>query len=126
MVEGQSTEIMCTFYPEGVTHLPPKSCMPSRAKTTTKRKRRKSRLIIDFMELMRETTRFLRDAQYLAERNATLAHPLFKQIQHMNAIVFIIYATTHLFIYFFLQLGAASRIGMHAETNITSRPVSIS
>lgn len=40
-----------------------------------KRKRRKSRLIMDFMELMRDTTRFLREAQYLTERN----HRLFEQ-----------------------------------------------
>ena len=39
--------------------------MPRRANTTMKRKRRKSRLMMDFMELMRDTTRFLRDAQYL-------------------------------------------------------------
>lgn len=33
-----------------------------------KRKRRKSRLIMDFMELISETTKFLRDAQYLENR----------------------------------------------------------
>jgi hypothetical protein len=46
-------------------YLPPKSCIPRRAKTTMKRKRRKSKLMIDFMELIKETTRFRRDAQYL-------------------------------------------------------------
>lgn len=50
------------------TYLPPNSCIPSRAKTTMKRKRRKSRLIIDFMELISDTTKFLRDAQYLENR----------------------------------------------------------
>lgn len=35
-----------------------------------KRKRRKSRLIMDFMELISETTKFLRDAQYLGKRNS--------------------------------------------------------
>ena len=50
---------------ERLTHWPPKSCMPSRAKTTMKRKRRKSKLIMDFMELSRDTTRFLREFQYL-------------------------------------------------------------
>ncbi|TNN59700.1 hypothetical protein EYF80_030071 [Liparis tanakae] len=39
--------------------LRPPSCMPSRAKTTMKRKRRKSKLMMDFMELRRDTTRFL-------------------------------------------------------------------
>jgi len=34
------------------------------------RKRRKSRLIIDFMELISETTKFLRDAQYLENRDS--------------------------------------------------------
>lgn len=48
-----------------ITHCPPKSCMPSRAKTTMKRKRRKSKLMIDFIELRREITRFLSEFQYL-------------------------------------------------------------
>lgn len=48
-----------------VTHCPPKSCIPKRAKTTMKRKRRKRRLMMDFMEFRRETTRFLSEAQYL-------------------------------------------------------------
>ena len=39
--------------------------MPSRANTTMKRKRRNSRLMMDFMELSRDTTRFLREFQYL-------------------------------------------------------------
>lgn len=55
------------------TYLPPNSCIPNRAKTTMKRKRRKSRLIIDFMELIRETTKFLRDAQYLGNADITEA-----------------------------------------------------
>lgn len=46
-------------------YLPPNSCIPRRAKTTMKRKRRKSKLMIDFMELIKETTKFRRDAQYL-------------------------------------------------------------
>ncbi len=48
-----------------ITYCPPKSCMPSRAKTTMKRKRRKSKLMMDFIELRRETTRFLNEFQYL-------------------------------------------------------------
>ena len=48
-----------------LTYCPPKSCMPSRAKTTMKRKIRKSRLMMDFMELSRDTTRFRRELQYL-------------------------------------------------------------
>lgn len=47
------------------THCPPKSCIPSRAKTTMNRKSRKSKLMMDFMEFSRETTRFLREFQYL-------------------------------------------------------------
>lgn len=47
------------------TYWPPKSCIPRRANTTMNRKSRNSRLMMDFMELRRETTRFLRDAQYL-------------------------------------------------------------
>lgn len=47
------------------THCPPKSCIPSRAKTTMNRKSRKSRLMMDFMEFSKDTTRFLREFQYL-------------------------------------------------------------
>ena len=39
--------------------------MPSRANTTMKRKRRKSKLTMDFIEFSKDTTRFLRGAQYL-------------------------------------------------------------
>lgn len=39
--------------------------MPSSANTTMKRKRRKSKLMMDFMEFRRETTRFLSEFQYL-------------------------------------------------------------
>lgn len=49
------------------TDCPPKSCMPSRAKTTMKRKSRNSKLMMDFIELRRDTTRFRREAQYLTE-----------------------------------------------------------
>ena len=49
----------------GSTYWPSNSCIPKRAKTTMNRKRRNNRLMMDFMELRRETTRFLRDAQYL-------------------------------------------------------------
>lgn len=50
------------------TDCPPNSCIPNNAKTTMKRKRRKSRLMMDFMEFRRETTRFLRGAQYLERK----------------------------------------------------------
>lgn len=46
-------------------YLPPNSCIPRRAKTTMKRKRRKSKLMIDFMELIKDTTKFRSEAQYL-------------------------------------------------------------
>lgn len=50
------------------TDSPPKSCIPNKAKTTMKRKRRKSKLTMDFMEFNSETTRFLSGAQYLRKR----------------------------------------------------------
>jgi len=43
--------------------------MPSKAKTTINRKRRKSKLMIDFMELMRDTTKFRKEVQYLIKHN---------------------------------------------------------
>lgn len=56
--------------------------MPSRANTTMKRKRRNSRLMMDFMELMRDTTRFLREAQYLTGRI------------HRHFVVVVVYSLT--------------------------------
>lgn len=53
------------------TDCPPKSCMPSRAKTTMKRKSRKSKLMMDFIELSRETTRLRKEAQYLTRKKET-------------------------------------------------------
>ena len=44
---------------------PPNSCIPSRANIRMKRKRRRRRDTMDFIEANRETTRFLSDPQYL-------------------------------------------------------------
>lgn len=41
--------------------------MPNRANTTMKRKRRKSKLMMDFIELRRDTTRLRKEAQYLTK-----------------------------------------------------------
>lgn len=43
--------------------------MPSKANTTMNRNSRKSKLMMDFMEFSRETTRFLREFQYLHWRS---------------------------------------------------------
>ena len=48
-------------------HSPPNSCIPRRAKMRMKRKSRKSRDMMERMELSREMTRFRRDDQYLGE-----------------------------------------------------------
>lgn len=55
---------------ENSTDCPPKSCMPSRANTTMNRKSRNSKLMIDFIELRRDTTRLRKDAQYLMKTEA--------------------------------------------------------
>lgn len=47
------------------TYCPPKSCIPKSAKTTMKRKRRNKRLTMDFMEFSKDTTKFLKEFQYL-------------------------------------------------------------
>lgn len=44
--------------------------MPSRANTTMKRKSRNNKLMIDFIELRRDTTRLRKDAQYLMKTEA--------------------------------------------------------
>ena len=55
--------------PKSKLKVPPKSCIPSRAKMRMKRKRRRRRETMDFMEASRETTRFLRDDQYLGSNS---------------------------------------------------------
>ena len=54
--------------PKSKLKVPPNSCMPRRAKMRMKRKRRRRRETMDFMEASRETTRFLREDQYLGIR----------------------------------------------------------
>lgn len=49
------------------SYLPPKSCMPRRAKMTMKRKSSSSREAMERMELSRDATRLLSDVQYLKE-----------------------------------------------------------
>ena len=61
-------------------YLPPNSCIPRRAKTTMKRKRRKRKQMIDFIELIKETTRFRRDAQYLQNPNTVAVNTEYKLI----------------------------------------------
>ena len=43
--------------------VPPKSCIPNRAKMRMNKKRSSRREMMDFMELSRETTRFRREDQ---------------------------------------------------------------
>ena len=47
------------------THVPPKSCMPSRAKMSINKNSKNKRLIIDRMLFINDITRFLNDIQYL-------------------------------------------------------------
>ena len=54
--------------PKSKLKVPPNNCIPSRAKMRMKRKRRRRRETMDFMEASRETTRFLREDQYLERR----------------------------------------------------------
>lgn len=49
------------------SYLPPKSCMPSRAKMTMKRKSSSSSEAMERMELSRDATRLLSDVQYLED-----------------------------------------------------------
>jgi len=48
-----------------VTYCPPKSCIPNKANTTMKRNSRNRRLMMDFIELSRDTTRLRKEFQYL-------------------------------------------------------------
>ena len=58
--------------PSGKLKVPPKSCMPSRAKMRMKRKRSNNRDMMDFMELSSDMTKFRKDDQYLKKRGCTL------------------------------------------------------
>ena len=52
--------------PKSKLNVPPKSCIPSRAKIRMKRKRSSKRETMDLRELNKETTRFRREDQYLS------------------------------------------------------------
>ena len=61
--------------PSGKLNVPPKSCIPSRAKMRMNRKRRRRREMMDFIELRRETTRLRKEDQYLEEKNMAYLLP---------------------------------------------------
>ena len=67
-------------------YLPTNSCIPRRAKTTMKRKRRKSKLMIDFMELIKETTKFRRDAQYLQNPDSVTVASSVSSVQLLSRV----------------------------------------
>lgn len=52
------------------SYLPPKSCMPRRAKMIMKRKSSSNREAMERMELSSEATRLLSDVQYLRKRSS--------------------------------------------------------
>lgn len=60
---GKLSNVLLLVTVSSKLNLPPKSCMPRSEKIMMKRKSRSNREAIDFMELSREATRLLRDAQ---------------------------------------------------------------
>ena len=54
--------------PSGKLNVPPKSCIPSRAKMRMKRKRRSRREMMDFIELSKDITKLRREDQYLEKK----------------------------------------------------------
>jgi len=54
--------------PSGKLNVPPKSCMPKRAKMRMNKNRSNKSEIIDFIELNKEMTRFLKEDQYLKRK----------------------------------------------------------
>lgn len=66
---GKLSNVLRRTFMSSKSNLPPKSCMPSRAKTMMKRKRRRSREAMERTELSREATRLLKDVQYLGRRD---------------------------------------------------------
>lgn len=64
---GKVSKVLRLVWVSSKLKRPPKSCMPRRAKMMMKRKRRRRREAMDFMELSKEPTRLLSDAQCLRE-----------------------------------------------------------
>lgn len=60
---GKLSNVLLFVTVSSKLNFPPKSCMPSREKIMMKRKSSSKREAMDFMELSREATRLLRDAQ---------------------------------------------------------------
>ena len=51
--------------PSGKLKVPPNNCIPRRAKMRMNRKSKRSKDMMDFMELSNETTKLRREDQYL-------------------------------------------------------------
>ena len=66
--------------PSGKLNVPPKSCIPSRAKMRMKRKRRSRREMMDFIELSSDITKLRREDQYLEKRRNQVWSYLFYSI----------------------------------------------
>lgn len=62
---GKLSKLLRLTYSSGKLNFPPKTCMPSRAKMTIKRKRSSSREAIERTEFKSDATRLLSDVQYL-------------------------------------------------------------
>lgn len=65
---GKLSNVLLLVTVSSKLNLPPKSCMPSREKIMMKRKSSSNREAMDFMELSREATKLLRDAQWLERK----------------------------------------------------------
>ena len=66
---------------ESKLNLPPKTCIPSRAKMTIKRKRSSNREAMDWIELRSEATRLERDRQYLKHGTETRHQRTLRAVQ---------------------------------------------
>jgi len=62
--------------PSGKLNVPPKSCMPKRAKMRMNKNRSNKSEIIDFIELNKEMTRFLKEDQYLKKNKILIENYL--------------------------------------------------
>lgn len=67
MAWGKLSKLLRRTSTSSKSYLPPKSCMPSKAKMVMKRKSSSSREAMEQTELSRDATRLLSDVQYLRE-----------------------------------------------------------
>lgn len=107
------------------TYCPPKSCIPSKANTTMNRNSRNRRLMIDFIELSRDTTRLRREFQYL-QKHSIITTALIQPLHELDCLLFLRYINYAFFYSITIQRSRVIYPTLIKNLNFQSNPISLS